>query len=83
MSSRFMIDSTSGWRGGRPAQLSGAGTSGMTVHTPSSSSSRVPSAALTVRISVSATWPTTRAWVTWRPWAAIVTSTSRMDGGTA
>ena len=40
-------------------------------HWPSAAMSRLPSAALTVRISRLPTWPTARAWVTWRPSTAM------------
>ena len=80
---RSMIDSMPGIRGWRVSHSSGGGTSGRSTQAPSVGDSRVPSAALTVRISVSATWPTTRPCVTLRPWAASVTSMSRIDGGLA
>jgi hypothetical protein len=44
---------------------------------------RSPRAALTVRISRSATWHTTRAWVIWWPTTASVTSMSTVSPGLA
>jgi hypothetical protein len=78
-----MIDSVPGTRGPRTSQSSGGGTFGNSTHEPSTGMSRMPRAAFTVTISVSATWPTTRAWVTLWPLAPMVTSMSRMDGGWA
>ena len=78
-----MIDAWPGMRGPRTAHSSGGGTDGGSTHEPSAFTSRVPRAALTVRISVSATWPTARAWVMLRPWTARVTSMSSTDGGWA
>ena len=80
---RSWIDGMPGMRGSRTAHSSGPGTSGRSTHVSSTSRSRWPSAALTVRISVSPTWPTTRAWVMLRPAAASVTSMSITDGGVA
>ena len=57
-----MIDRSRPKRGARTGQSSGSGTLGITAHWPSTGSSRDPSAALTVRISRSPTWPTARAW---------------------
>jgi hypothetical protein len=45
--------------------------------------SRLPRAALTVKISRSATWPVARAWVVLRPDTATVTSMSSTDGSLA
>ncbi len=78
-----MIDSSPGSRSVRPGQSSGPGTSGGEAQAPEASMSRWPSAALTVRISRSATWPTARAWVMLRPSTAMVTSMSSTDGGWA
>ena len=83
-SMRSMIDSVPGSR--EPAHRALVGRPDRRVARPTRprrSSSRVPRAALTVRISVSATWPTARAWVICGPATASVTSMSSIDGGWA
>ena len=78
-SRRVMIDRSWPNLGARVGQSSGAGTSGMTFHWPPTSRSRDPSAAFTVRISRSPTWPTARAWEVLRPEMATVTSRSMIS----
>jgi hypothetical protein len=52
----------------RGGQSSGPGTLGISDHDPwNGTSGRLPSAALTVRISLPFTRPTARAWLTWWP----------------
>ena len=62
---------------------SGDGTSGRTAHWPAMVSARVPSAALTVKISSSSTLPMARAWLVWRPVTMATTSMSTTAGGRA
>src|SRR5205807_1173352 len=70
------------WRSslGRTGHASGGGTSGGTAHEPEPSKLRRPRAALTVKISLSPTWPVARTWLTLWPAAASTTSMSTTDG---
>ena len=74
-----VIPSSSGVTPKRISHSSGGGTSGICSHMPAAGLSRWPSAALTVRISRSPTWPTARAWVTLRPSLATMTSMSMIE----
>ena len=67
----------------RGSQSSGAGTVGMVAHWWEISLGRLPRAALTVKISLSPTWPITRAWVVLRPAAGVQTSRSTTVPGRA